>query len=219
MKKIPIYFMPGLAAGPEIFKKLTLDKEKYTFHYLKWMKPLDVEEKIDNYALRLSAEITEENPVLVGVSFGGIMVQELAKFLNPRKVIIISSVKSPDELPQRFRFAKFTKIYKLFPIKVIENFEDYTKYFLGKTLKKKADLYKKYLYVRSKESLKWSIYNIIKWEQIKPIENIIHIHGSADSVFPIKNIKNAIEIKEGTHIMILTKAKKISKIIDKVLTF
>ena len=219
MKKIPIYFMPGLAAGPEIFKKLTLNKEKYTFHYLKWIKPLDVEEKIDNYALRLSAKITEENPVLVGVSFGGIMVQELAKFLNPRKVIIISSVKSPDELPQRFRFAKFTRIYKLFPIKVIENFEDYTKYFLGKTLKKKADLYKKYLYVRSKESLKWSIYNIIKWEQIKPIENIIHIHGSADSVFPIKNIKNAIEIKEGTHIMILTKAKKISKIIDKVLTF
>ena len=211
--------MPGLAAGPEIFKKLTLDKEKYTFHYLKWMKPIDIEEKIDNYALRLSAKITEENPVLVGVSFGGIMVQELAKFLNPRKVIIISSVKSPDELPQRFRFAKFTKIYKLFPIKVIENFEDYTKYFLGKTLKKKADLYKKYLYVRTKESLKWSIYSIIKWEQIKPIENIIHIHGSADIVFPIKNIKNAIEIKEGTHIMILTKAKKISKIIDTVLTF
>jgi esterase/lipase len=219
MKKIPIYFMPGLAAGPEIFKKLALDKEKYTFHYLKWIKPLDVEERIDNYAFRLSAKIKEENPVLVGVSFGGIMVQELAKFLNPRKVIIISSVKSPDELPGRFKFAKFTKIYKLFPIKVIENFEDYTKYFLGKTLKKKADLYKKYLYVRSKESLKWSIYTIIKWEQIKPIENIIHIHGSADTIFPIKNIKNAIEIKEGTHIMILTKAKKISKIIDKILTF
>jgi esterase/lipase len=219
MKKIPIYFMPGLAAGPEIFKKLALDKEKYTFHYLKWIKPLGVEERIDNYAFRLSAKIKEENPVLVGVSFGGIMVQELAKFLNPRKVIIISSVKSPDELPGRFKFAKFTKIYKLFPIKVIENFEDYTKYFLGKTLKKKADLYKKYLYVRSKESLKWSIYTIIKWEQIKPIKNIIHIHGSADTIFPIKNIKNAIEIKEGTHIMILTKAKKISKIIDKILTF
>jgi esterase/lipase len=219
MKKIPIYFMPGLAAGPEIFKKLALDKEKYTFHYLKWIKPLDVEERIDDYAFRLSAKIKEENPVLVGVSFGGIMVQELAKFLNPRKVIIISSVKSPDELPGRFKFAKSTKIYKLFPIKVIENFEDYTKYFLGKTLKKKADLYKKYLYVRSKESLKWSIYTIIKWEQIKPIENIIHIHGSADTIFPIKNIKNAIEIKEGTHIMILTKAKKISKIIDKILTF
>jgi esterase/lipase len=219
MKKIPIYLMPGLAAGPEIFKNLELDTEKYVLHYLKWIPPLSVEERIDDYAARLSNEIKEENPVLVGVSFGGIMVQELAKFLTPRKIIIVSSVKSPNELPRRFKFAKFTKIYKLFPIKVIENFEDYAHFFLGKSLQKKADLYKKYLYVRSKESLKWSIYNIIKWEQIKPIDNIIHIHGTADMVFPIKNIKNVIKIKDGTHIMIITKAKKISKIIDTILTF
>jgi esterase/lipase len=219
MKKIPIYFMPGLAAGPEIFKNIVLDKEKYTFHYLKWIKPIDLGESIDKYAFRLSAKIKEENPVLIGVSFGGIMVQELSKFVKTRKVIIISSVQSPNELPGRFKFAKFTKIYKLFPIKVIENFEDYMKYFLGKSLKKKANLYKKYLYVRNKESLKWSIYTIIRWEQIKPVENIIHIHGTADKVFPIKNIKNPIKIKNGTHIMILTKAKKISKIIDAILTF
>ena len=211
--------MPGLAAGPEIFTNLELDEEKFTLHYLKWINPVSVAEKIDKYAFRLSKEIKEESPILIGVSFGGIMVQELAKFVNPKKVIIISSVKSPNELPGRFKFAKFTRIYKLFPIKIIENFEDYTKYFLGKSLKKKANLYKKYLYVRSKESLKWSIYTIIKWEQIKPIESIVHIHGDADMVFPIKNIENAIEIKNGTHAMILTKAKEISKIIDTVLTF
>jgi esterase/lipase len=219
MKKIPIYFMPGLAAGPEIFTNLELDEEKFTLHYLKWINPVSVAEKIDKYAFRLSKEIKEESPILIGVSFGGIMVQELAKFVHPKKVIIISSVKSPNELPGRFKFAKFTRIYKLFPIKIIENFEDYAKYFLGKSLKKKANLYKKYLYVRSKESLKWSIYTIIKWEQIKPTENIIHIHGDADMVFPIKNIENAIKIKNGTHAMILTKAKEISKIIDTVLTF
>jgi esterase/lipase len=219
MKKIPIYFMPGLAAGPEIFTNLELDEEKFTLHYLKWINPVSVAEKIDKYAFRLSKEIKEESPILIGVSFGGIMVQELAKFVHPKKVIIISSVKSPNELPGRFKFAKFTRIYKLFPIKIIENFEDYTKYFLGKSLKKKANLYKKYLYVRSKESLKWSIYTIIKWEQIKPTENIIHIHGDADMVFPLKNIENAIKIKNGTHAMILTKAKEISKIIDTVLTF
>ena len=50
------------------------------------------------------------------------------------------------------------------------------------------------------------------------MKNIVHIHGTKDNVFPLKHIKNAIEIKGGTHIMILTKAKKISKIIDEVLT-
>ncbi|QOD61184.1 alpha/beta hydrolase [Polaribacter haliotis] len=218
MEKTPIYFVPGLAAGPEIFENLELDLEKYSLHYLKWIKPLALEEDIDNYACRMSDEIKEKNPVLVGVSFGGIMVQEMAKFVNPRKVIIISSVKNENELPKRFKFAKFTKVYKFFPTVVVENFEEYARYFLGKSLKKKAALYKKYLSVRSKKYLKWSIYNIIKWKQLNPLDNIVHIHGTKDNVFPFKNVKNAIEIKGGTHIMILTKAKKITKIIDEVLT-
>ena len=113
---------------------------------------------------------------------------------------------------------KLTKIYKVFPTKVIENFEDYLGFFIGKSLKKRADLYKKYLSVRSKEYLQWSIATIIKWQQTKPIKNIVHIHGTNDAVFPIKNIQNTIKIKGGTHIMVLTKAKKISNIIDTVLT-
>jgi esterase/lipase len=38
-------------------------------------------------------ENQKENPVLIGVSFGGILVQEMAKHIDARKVIIISSVK------------------------------------------------------------------------------------------------------------------------------
>ena len=110
---------------------------------------------------------------------------------NPRKVIIISSVKNQDELPKRFKFAKFTKIYKLFPTKVVENFEEYARYFLGKSLKKKAKIYEKYLSVRNRKYLKWSIYNVLKWKQLNPLENIIHIHGTKDAVFPIKNIENS----------------------------
>ena len=218
MSKIPIYFVPGLAAGPEIFEKLELDENKYELHYLRWKRPVALEEDIDNYACRLSDEIKHENPILIGVSFGGIMVQEMAKFVKPRKVIIISSVKNQGELPKKFKMAKFTKIYKLFPTKVISNFEDYAQYFLGKSLKKRAKIYKKYLSVRSEKYLKWSIYNVLKWEQINPLKDVVHIHGDKDHVFPLKHINNPIIIKGGTHIMILTKAKKISKIIDEVLS-
>ncbi|QNM86177.1 alpha/beta hydrolase [Polaribacter pectinis] len=219
MTKIPIYFVPGLAAGPEIFEHLELSPEKYTFHYLKWIKPLALEESISNYAMRMSDEIKEENPVLVGVSFGGIMVQEISNFIDAKKVIIISSVKTSDELPKRFKMAKFTKAYKFFPTNIVTNFEDYAKYFLGKSLKKRAKIYKKYLSVRGKTYLNWSISSVLNWKQDKPKENLVHIHGTKDHVFPIKHIKDAIEIKGGTHVMILTKAKKISKIIDESLTF
>ena len=218
MTKIPVYFVPGLAAGPEIFEHLELSSEKYELNYLKWIKPLALEESISNYAMRMTDNITHKNPVLIGVSFGGIMVQEMSKYIDTKKIIIISSVKSNNELPKRFKMAKFTKVYKFFPTKIVSNFEDYAKYFLGKSLKKRAEIYKKYLSVRGKTYLNWSINSILNWKQEKPQNNVIHIHGTSDHVFPIKHIHNAIEIKGGTHVMILTKAKKISKIIDETLT-
>ena len=168
MAKTPIYFVPGLAAGPEIFENLELSKEKYELHYLTWLKPLALEESIANYAMRMCDEVKEKEPILIGVSFGGIMVQEMSKFLDVKKVIIISSVKTNKELPKKFKMAKFTKLYKFFPTKVISNFEEYAQYFLGKSLKKRAKIYQKYLSVRSKTYLNWAIFNVLKWEQNKP---------------------------------------------------
>ncbi len=54
---------------------------------------------------------------------------------------------------------------------------------------------------------------MLNWQQEKVLKNIVHIHGTKDNIFPIKHIKNSIEIEGGTHVMILTKAKEISKII------
>lgn len=218
MPKTHIYLMPGLAAGPEIFENLKLSKELYELHYLTWLKPLSVKETITNYAMRMSHEITHKNPVLLGVSFGGVIVQEMSKFIDVQKIIIISSVKSKNELPKRFKIAAKSKIYKLFPTSIIENFEDYAKFFVGKSLEKKAKLYKKYLSVRNKEYIKWSIHNAINWNQDKPLKNITHIHGSKDEIFPLKNIENCIKIEDGNHSMIIMKAKQISQIIHKSLT-
>lgn len=218
MHKTHIYFMPGLAAGPEIFEHLELSPEKYELHYLVWKKPLALEETIANYAMRMTDEIKHKNPVLIGVSFGGIMVQEISKLIETKKIIIISSIKTSKELPVRYKMAKFTKAYKLFPTGLVSNFEDYEKYFIGKSLKKRAEIYKKYISVSGKTYLNWSISNVLNWVQEKPPKNILHIHGTNDHIFPIKHINNAIEIVGGTHAMILTKAKQISKIIDETLT-
>lgn len=210
--------MPGLAAGPEIFENLSLPKTDYKLHYLTWIKPLSLEETIANYAMRMCEEIKHKNAVLVGVSFGGIIVQEMSKYIDINKIIIISSVKSKNELPKRFKIAAKSKIYKLFPTFLVTNFEKYAKYFVGKTLERKAKIYKKYLSVRDKEYIKWSIHNAINWDQENPLANITHIHGTKDEIFPIKSIKNCVIIENGNHSMIIIKAKQISKIIHESLT-
>ncbi|MDO6674765.1 alpha/beta hydrolase [Tenacibaculum sp. 1_MG-2023] len=215
MPKTHLYFVPGLAANTKIFERISLPKEHFELHFLDWMIPTSIDESIEEYAERLCAKIQHKNPVLIGVSFGGIMVQEMSKIIDCKKVIIISSVKSNKEFPKRFKLVQVTKAYKLFPSKIISNIESYERYFFNDYLKKRAELYKIYLSIRDKKYLQWAIYNVLHWKQKESIPDIIHIHGKKDEVFPIKHIKNSIEIENGTHVMILNKAKTISEILKK----
>jgi len=217
MSKIHVYFMPGLAASSSIFERIQLPEEIFEMHFLKWLLP-EKEETIKQYAKRMSKDIKHENTILVGVSFGGILVQEMKPFVKPRKIIIISSVKSNLELPRRMKIAKVTKAYKLIPTKMVGNIEFFAKFAFGSTfVKQRIKLYEKFLSVRDKNYLDWAIDQIVNWERVDVDEDIIHIHGDEDEVFPIKYIKKCIKVKGGTHIMILSKYRWLNDNLPKIM--
>ncbi|MGV7107299.1 alpha/beta hydrolase [Flavobacterium sp. U410] len=205
MTKIPVYLMPGLAASPAIFENIKLPEDQFELFYLEWMIPLK-DESLEQYARRMSEKVVHDQAVLVGVSFGGILVQEMKQFLNVSKVIIVSSVKTNKELPRRMRFAKKTLAYKLLPTSLLTNIENLVKYAYGSNVvAKRIKLYEKFLSVRDKYYLDWSIEKIVTWSRTLPDDEIIHVHGDKDEVFPIQYISNCIVVKGGTHIMILNK--------------
>ena len=203
---IHVYFMPGMAASPKIFEFIKLPENQFQIHYLEWLLPID-NESIKDYSLRLSKHIKHDDAVLIGVSFGGVIVQEMAKHIKLRKLIIISSVKSLHELPKHMHLAKMTMAYKLLPTQLVSNIDLFAKYAFGSNVTKRLELYKKYLSVNDGHYLSWAIKNMVCWNQELPNPNIIHIHGENDHVFPIKNIKDCITIKNGSHIMIINKYK------------
>ena len=217
MSKIPIYLMPGLAASSTIFEHLKLPDDTFELFYLEWFLPKD-KESIEAYAFRMTQKIKHENPVLIGVSFGGILVQEMAMHILTRKVIIISSVKSNLELPLRMKIAKSTKAYKIIPTHLVSNIEALAKYTFGENVvSRRLKLYEKYLQMRDKKYLDWAIENVILWRRTKPDKNVIHIHGDADAVFPIRHIKNSIVIKGATHILVLMKYKWLNENLPKLI--
>lgn len=203
---IPVYMMPGMCASPLIFEKIKLPQDQFTVHFLEWKNP-NLNESITDYSARMANEVKHLNPVLIGVSFGGIIVQVMSKFIPVRKLIIISSVKSKEEYPKKFKFAQLTKVYKLFPTGLIANFEILRKLAFGENFRQKLSSYEKYLTVRDKNYIDWSLDTLVKWDQQVPPDNIVHIHGTDDLIFPVANIHNYIEVKGGDHAMILSKAK------------
>lgn len=217
LDKIHIYFVPGLAASSDIFEYLEIPRNHFELHYLDWLVPVSQNESIYDYAKRMCDLIKHENPVLVGVSFGGMMVQEMSKIIRVKKIIIISSVKSKHELPWRLKIAKATKVYKFFPVNVFANIEKYTKYAIGNTLRKRVQLYSKYLAMRDEKYLPWALHNVLNWQQENPPAELVHIHGNKDRIFPIKHVKNCTIMEGGTHVMILKEAKHISQLLVEVI--
>ena len=191
-----VYFMPGMCANSMIFERIELGSN-FKSHYLDWIPPLK-NESLRNYVIRLSKNIKHENSILIGVSFGGVIVQELSKILKIKKIIIISSVKSNKELSNSMKFAKKTKSYKLLPVTWLNDFESLLAFVLGPKIKRKVNLYRKYLSVRDENYLKWAIEAMINWKQEDPLDDVIHIHGTLDLVFPVVNIKNYIPLKKET---------------------
>ena len=202
--------MPGMAANPSIFEFIELPKNDYTIHYLEWQLPA-ARETIQDYAFRMTQFITHDDIVLLGVSFGGVLVQEMAKHIKARKLIIVSSVKSKHELPRRMKLSRKLKLYKILPTRLVEDIDTLAKYAFGKSIKDRVALYQKYLSMSDRHYLSWAVEQMVCWDEEEAPNDIIHIHGDADGVFPIRYIKNAIRIEGGTHIMILTRAKWFNK--------
>ena len=208
-----VYFMPGMSANSLIFERIKI-KGNFNFHYLEWIEPKK-NECLKKYSIRFSKLIKHEFPILIGVSFGGILVQEISKIIHVKKIIIISSVKSKREFPVSMKVVKTTKSYKILPVKWINDFESLISFVFGPRVKRKVELYRKYLSVRDEKYLSWAFKELIEWDQDKPLENIIHIHGSRDTIFPTLSIKNYVEVPDGDHAMILKKADWINEFHEK----
>lgn len=207
-----IYFISGLGADRRVFEYLRLSQ--FQTKHIEWVVP-EIDDSLESYSHKLIAQIdTAHEVVLVGVSFGGMICQEIAKVIRCKHVIIISSIKRIEELTWQLKFVRKTRIDKLFPSGLIKMLNLLTvKYYFNIQSKEEAKLVKAIVADTDRFFMKWAIDAIMKWENHNPYSGIIHIHGSKDRVFPPGKIKDYIQIKDGGHFMIVNKAKEIGDII------
>lgn len=213
MKKI--YCISGLGADEKAFARIKVPG--YQLEFIQWLTP-KANEPIEAYAKRMSATIKEENPILMGLSFGGIMCIEIAELIKVDKVILVSSVPTYKQLPLWMRTAGRFKLNKLIPIRSASTFmQPIQDYHIGATTKEEKEIVRQYRKMVSPDYLHWSINAILNWKNEWKPKALFHIHGDADRIFPIKNVKPDHIVKGGTHFMIFTKAREINEWLTKIL--
>ncbi|MEM7369286.1 MAG: alpha/beta hydrolase [Bacteroidota bacterium] len=207
-----IYCIPGLGTDRRIFHELNMP---IPMQFLYWLSPLP-SESLSSYASRMWEQIEHPNPIILGVSFGGIIAQEMATLQAVKALILVSSLRHQRELPLQLRIMKYLPLYYL--SKGEWRIESLPVWAPAYGVKKSEEQQLLQVIFRSMDDAyrMWGIHQLISWKGQDISCPILRLHGTEDRLFPIRPIHDAIPISGGTHFMIAQKAEIIG---DKILAF
>jgi pimeloyl-ACP methyl ester carboxylesterase len=210
------YFISGLGADKRVFYKIHLPHD-YQPVYLDWIKPFHCE-GFPEYAKRFSASIDpNEDFILIGLSFGGMLASEIAKIVPPQKLIIVSSLGCSKEQPWYFKLAGRFRLHRVLTPAIYKQATLLNRLMGAGSKEMKAIVYD-YVKNADPEFIRWSIDVIMNWQHTERLPELIHIHGSKDRLLPCRYVKADYLVRNGGHLMVMNKPDEVNRILNQILT-
>ncbi|MCU0718380.1 MAG: alpha/beta hydrolase [Pirellula sp.] len=208
-----ILLLTGMTPDYRIFERLL--PLLPTAIVVDWIPPVELE-PIVSYAARLSRTLKRDEPMIVcGVSFGGIVAREMAYHLNAACCVLISSVRSPRELPPWFRLCR---VIAPRPAVAILKATGTVANHWPERLRSGTTWRLRKLAGKSGEWHRWATAAVLNW---KPSQHVCripsrHIHGDRDATFPIRYTSADTVIRGGGHVLPLTHCEQIAEKLRKI---
>ena len=214
MKK-RIFVISGLGADHTVFGQLNLPG--FELVHVHWVET-NKGESMGDYAKRLLPQITEENPIILGLSFGGMLSLEVSKLIETEKIISLSSAARYEELPTRYKIAGFFRLQKILPVHWAAKGNRFTNWLFGAKKTADKEILKGVFNRLDRHFLYWALNAVLNWKNNSIPNNMVRIHGTNDLVLPTsKKADYDHIIQGGTHLMLMDQSEEVSKVILQVL--
>lgn len=213
---VKVYLISGLAADKRAFQKLELPRG-FDPYYLEWM-PNKPGESMTEYARRFAKKIDTTTPfVLIGLSFGGMMAQEMNRYVKPVKTIIISSITGHAFLPWYLRLAGRLRLFNIIPDFLFNHPTSIVRWVIG-VGRREAKVFNAIIQESDPAFTRWCIEKALSWNNSVGGNGIVHLHGDSDRLLPLRNGSTPYIIKSAGHFMIYDHAKEVSEMLQQILS-
>jgi len=211
-----VYLIAGTGSDHRLFNKLEWP-DNYVPKHIEYVMP-DKGMNMSEYACKLAEQIDTNQPfILMGSSLGGMLATEMGDFLDPEKIILISSAKGVTELPKQLKFQKKIPIHKIFGGRFYKYSAFIAQPIVEPQRNKEKATFVAMLKDKEPDFLKRAIPMILNWERTTWSDKIVSIHGEKDNTIPYKNVQADYVVSGGSHMMTLTRPDEISEILKEVL--
>lgn len=200
----------GMGADARLF-----DGQRAAFPRLcvpNWLPPLR-RESLADYARRMADAVRTSEPfALGGVSFGGMVALEMARWLRPAAVFLISSCRGGRQVPRWLRWAE--RLSRPFP----DCFADAARAFapLVRSRSSRLDAARRRLLCAMLRDtptrfLRWSARASVEWSfEGRPNAPVFQIHGGRDWVIPPGGMAVDRLIPDAGHLAVMTHADEVN---------
>jgi pimeloyl-ACP methyl ester carboxylesterase len=204
-----IYFIPGMGTTKEVFKNIDLQVENV--HYIEFPEPKK-DESLKGYSARMAENISDENEnILIGMSMGGFIAQEISLIKKVDKLILLSSYTEGQdwqlmlELVKKFNLTELMvdRAFKDIVLGALKLIPGYTKSEKEFFLKMAKDFSANYYTFAAKR--------LVNWQPVKLNCPVIKIHGTKDELFPISKVNANYTVEGGGHLMVVNFYKEINE--------
>lgn len=215
-----VVWISGLGADARMLAFLRVRASRQ--RVLDFIPPVLPSEPLASYAGRMLTEMRRFTPpeeaIVVGYSFGGILAVEMAKQAPLRKVVLLSSLKTRDELPNMLQLMRTLPVHRSLPGSVMKRLNQATaNYFFGVKTREESDLLHQVIEDQDPDFVAWAVHEIINWQNEDVPEGLVHIHGTDDRILSGENIDRALWVEGGGHLMLIQRAAHISAMLNDAL--
>lgn len=208
MNETHYYIISGMGADHRVFSRISFP-DNHT--HLRWIEN-EPNETLQHYASRMAEGIKHKNPTIIGLSFGGIVAQEIAAQIKVKELILISTIKSKEEKPWFMEVAGVLHIPAMMPHSLLKRANKLVAYAFSLVNPDEQEVLQSCFENTSPEHLKWAMNQITKWEGVESTTPMFHIHSTKDKVFS-SNIDKADVKIPGGHFAVYTNADELNQIL------
>lgn len=199
----PVYIISGLGADHRVFVPLNLPAN---WIHLKWI-PEKQKESLRNYAERMAINI-EENSIIIGLSFGGILACEISNIKKLKHVVLLSTVSSSTDIPFYYKWMGKLQLQHFMPKFMLNRSSVLLEWLFGLDSKEERALLRDIMHGNKSAHFRWALTRIAGWDG-KINCSYTHFHGKSDKLFPERFLNSDHLSMAGGHFMLYSHANQL----------
>ncbi|WP_041948361.1 alpha/beta hydrolase [Turneriella parva] len=157
--------------------------------------------------------ITKKKNVLLGVSFGALVAQDIASAVSAETLIVISSATEQAEIPRFYKGSLAKFVLRMMPNRLLNK----PNFLINHMFSVQTNDGQKTLgdIIRDTDPtfIRWAIAYLQQWQKpnLSTVKHIYRIHGEGDRIFPNVNAAPETSFVHGGHFAIYETADEVNR--------